>query len=309
MIIYLDVVLIENLCMNCIILFATAYVLKIKRNHIRIVISALLGGIYSILAYVGNLKIYSNIIAKIILSVLMIFIAYMPKSWKQIIKEILIFYLVSFLFGGCAFALLYIVKPQEVLIKNGILIGTYPLKIAILGGLMGFALVSISFYIVKSKLSKKNIYCNLTIFFEEKEQTMKALIDSGNMLKEPVSNLPVIIVEKSELYNIIPKNVLMKLEQIIGGDDIEELYQENELKFINRIRTIPFKSIGKENGMLLGFKLDRIKIENEDNVKEINNVIIGIYDNKLSKDLKYSALVGLDLIERNEKNEFFTNTY
>ena len=54
MIIYLDVVLLENLCMYYIILFATGYILKIKINHIRLIISALIGGIYSILAYARN---------------------------------------------------------------------------------------------------------------------------------------------------------------------------------------------------------------------------------------------------------------
>ena len=45
MTIYLDVVLIENLCMNYIILFATGYLLKKKMNHIRLILSALFGDI------------------------------------------------------------------------------------------------------------------------------------------------------------------------------------------------------------------------------------------------------------------------
>ena len=75
MTIYLDVVLVENLCMNYIIFFASAYVLKKKVKHIRLIISALIGGIYSILAYVQILQIYSNIICKFILSIVMVYIA------------------------------------------------------------------------------------------------------------------------------------------------------------------------------------------------------------------------------------------
>ena len=51
MTIYLDIVLIENLCMNYIILFATGFIMKIKLHHIRLILSALLGGIYAILSY------------------------------------------------------------------------------------------------------------------------------------------------------------------------------------------------------------------------------------------------------------------
>ena len=58
MTVYLDVVLIENLCMNYIILFATSYILKIKQKHIMMILSSLLGGIYAIATYMGVLKIY-----------------------------------------------------------------------------------------------------------------------------------------------------------------------------------------------------------------------------------------------------------
>ena len=76
MTIYLDVVLLENLCMNYIILFATGYLLKKKMNHIRLILSALLGGIYSILSYMQILEIYSHFLFKVMLSIVMVYIAY-----------------------------------------------------------------------------------------------------------------------------------------------------------------------------------------------------------------------------------------
>ena len=132
MTIYIDVVLLENLCMNYIILFATAYILKKRRNHIRLLLSAFLGGVYSILSYMQIMDIYSNTFIKIMLSILMVYIAYDAKNIKSLAKQVVIFYLTTFVFGGCAFSLLYFIKPQEILIKNGMYVGTYPLKIAVL---------------------------------------------------------------------------------------------------------------------------------------------------------------------------------
>ena len=151
MTIYLDVVLIENLCMNYIILFATGYLLKIRLKHIKLIISATLGGIYSILAYMEILEIYSNFILKVILSIVMVYIAYKAKNIKQLAKQLIFFYLTSFVFGGCAFALLYFVKPQEILMRNGVLVGTYPLKIAILGGMVRIYNCSYSISFCKDK--------------------------------------------------------------------------------------------------------------------------------------------------------------
>ncbi len=300
MIVYLDVVLIENLCMNYIILFATAYILKLKRNHIRIIISALIGGIYSIIAYMQILKIYSNFFMKIILSVAMVYIAYNPKSIKQLIKQLVMFYLISFVFGGCSFALLYFIKPQDILMKNGVYIGTYPIKIALLGGIVGFTISVIAFKIVKRKLSQKDIYCKIIIYINEKNIEVNAMLDTGNMLKDPITRMPVIVVEKDILYGIIPDKILDNLEKIIGGDVENELYEDENVEYISKFRVIPFTSLGKQNGLLLGIKADKILIENDSNKEKIKNVIIGIYDKKLSKKNRYNALIGLEILEGNE---------
>jgi hypothetical protein len=45
----------------------------------------------------------------------------------------MLFYLVSFTFGGVAFMLLFFLKPDEIIYEDGHLIGTYPIKIALLG--------------------------------------------------------------------------------------------------------------------------------------------------------------------------------
>lgn len=306
MTVYLDVVLLENLCMNYIILFATGYILKIKQNHIREIISALLGAIYAIITYMQILEMYSTITMKIILSISMVYIAYKPKNIKSLAKQLVIFYLTSFVFGGCAFALLYFVRPQDILMKDGIYIGTYPIKIALLGCIVGFTITVISFKIVKSKLTKKDMICNIKIYIKEKDIEMPAIIDTGNMLKDPITRVPVIVVERDILYGILPNKILNNLSQIIGGDVSGEIYEEENIEYISKFRVIPFSSIGKENGMLLGFKADKVIVEINGNEEEIKNVIIGIYDKKLSKKGTYSALLGLDLLGGSEESESIT---
>jgi len=307
MTIYLDVVLIENLCMNYIILFATGYILKIKIKHIRLIISALIGGIYSILAYTEVLEIYSNIAMKLILSIVMVYVAYSPKNIKLLSKQILIFYLTSFVFGGTAFALLYFVKPQDILMQDGVLIGTYPLKIALLGGIVGFTITVIAFKIVKYRISKNDMFCEIEIFFGEKSVKLKAMLDTGNMLKDPITRMPVIVVEKDILYEIIPYKILDNLEKIIGGDVPDEIYEEINVEYISKFKVIPFSSLGKQNGLLLGFKASKIVTYIDTNEEELKNVIIGIYDKKLSKKDKYNALLGLEILEGSNENEYFTS--
>lgn len=215
MTIYIDVVLIENLIMNYIILFATGIILKNKIHHIRLILASLLGAIYSIVAYTSVLNIYSSVILKIILSVIIVYIAYNPQNIKKLWKYILIFYLTSFVFGGAAFALIYVVRPQDILMKNGLFLGTYPLKTIILGSIIAFIIIITAFKIVKTKITKNDMFCTIKIKLNEQEIETKAMIDTGNLLKEPITNTPVIVLEHNLLYECMPKEILNNLENII----------------------------------------------------------------------------------------------
>ncbi len=305
MTIYIDIILLENLCMNYIILMATGMVSKSHINQIRILVSSLIGGIYAVISMLSILNASITLVLKILLSISMVYIAFNPKNFKQIFKELVIFYLVSFAFGGCAFYLLYFIKPQEILMKNGIYIGTYPLKIALMGGILGFAVVNIAFKLIKGKLSKKDIFCNIEVKFNGKSAKMKALIDTGNLLKDPLSKMSVIVVEAEKIEEIIPKEIIKKITLILGGGKDENLEEE----YISKFRIIPFSSLGNQNGLLLGFIADNVIISSDEYEKNIPKVIIGIYENSLTKNKLYSALVGIDVIERNDdKNEFFAVT-
>ena len=294
MTIYIDVVFIENLIMNYIILFATSIIIKIKVKHIRLILASILGAIYSIIAYMSILEMYSSVILKIILSVIIVYIAYNPQNVKNMWKYLVIFYMTSFVFGGAAFALIYIVKPQDILMKNGLFLGTYPLKTIILGTIVAFVVIVTSFKLVKSKISKKDMFCTIKININKVEIETKAMIDTGNLLKEPISNTPVIVVEHTLLYDCMPKEILNNLENILGGD-FENISEEVKNKYISKLKVIPFSSLGKQNGMLIGIKPEEVTVINDENENKINNVIIGIYNKSLTKRGEYKALIGIDL--------------
>lgn len=289
--IYLDIVFIENVIMNYIILLATVIITKEKLNQIRIIISSIIGGIYAVSYYVTKFSTYITIPAKVILSIVMIYIAINPKSIKKMIKELIIFYLTSFAFGGCAIAILYTIKPQNIINKKGSLIGIYPIKVALIGGIIGFITIIIAFKLVKNKMSIKDLFCTVKIIDNGTEKKVKAFLDTGNFLKDPITNLPVIIVEKEKLIDILPREILENTNKIISGEfEIKD-------KYISKLRVLPFSSLGKQNGMLLGFKVEKvIVILNEEEVIR-NDVIIGIYDKKLSINEKYECLIGMNYLE------------
>lgn len=291
MIIYVDIIFLENLFMNYIILFATGIIIKTNLKITRTLISSGIGSIYAVITYMSMLEIISNFFLKIILSIVMVYVAFNSNNFKILFKQLIIFYLTSFTFGGVAFALLYFISPQKILIQKGVLIGTYPIKIVLVGGIVGFIIITTAFKNIKGKLSKKDILCSIKISINNKTKFIKAIIDTGNFLREPITKLPVIVIQKSALEEIIPNYILDNLDKIIKGEDVD--LKEH----VSKIRLIPFSSLGKENGILIGVKADKILVERDEKEILIENVIIGIYNGILNKSGKYESLIGLEILE------------
>ena len=295
MTIYIDILFLENFILNFIILYGAGLISKSKIRFGKIAIGSLIGAVYAIMYYYMKSKIYSNLIIKITSSIVMIYIAFTPKSMKEMIKIIVFFYLTSFAFGGAALGAIYVMDTQKITIQNGVIIGDYTLKTIFLGVVIAFVIVICAFKLVRSKFSKKDLFCNIIIKINQKEIKTRAMLDTGNLLKEPITNIPVVVVEHTLLEGIIPTEILDNIENILGGD-LEKISEKTKNEYMSRLKVIPFTSLGKQNGMLLGLKADEIVVVEEENKKNVDKVIIGIYNKKLSKKNEYKALVGIDIL-------------
>ena len=294
MTIYIDIIIVENLIMNYIILYATGLISKSKISYLRIFFASFIGAIYAITEYVSKLNIYSNMIVKIILSIIIVFIAFYPQNVKKMCKQLILFYLTTFTFGGVATYLIYVLKPQNIIIKNGMFVGTYVLKVIFIGAIIGTSILIIAFKFAKNKITKKDMICKVKIKLNGKEITLDTMVYTGNMLREPLTGNPVVVVEKTSLYELMPKEILNNTESILGGD-FEKIPEYIKNEYISRLKIIPFSSLGKQNGMLLGIKPEKLEVINDQLEEEKNNAIIGIYNKSLTKRGEYKALIGIEL--------------
>ena len=293
MTIYIDIIIVENLIMNYIILYATGIISKDKISYTRIFFASLIGAVYAVTEYILKLNIYSNILIKIVLSIIIVYVAFYPQNVKKMYKQLVMFYVTTFTFGGVATYLIYVLKPQNIIIKNGMYVGTYVLKVIFLGAIVGTAILFVAFKLAKNKITKKDMICKIKIKINGKEKVLDAMVDTGNMLKEPITGTPVAVVERTSLYDLLPKEILNNTESILGGD-FGKIPEDIKNEYIPKLKIIPFASLGRQNGMLVGIKPDKIEVINEQKEKN-KNAIIGIYNKSLTKRGEYKALIGLEL--------------
>lgn len=295
MTVYIDIIFLENIILNFIILYATSIISKSKVNLVRIAIGSLIGSIYVVFYYLSKIEWYSNIFLKLFLSISIVYISFNTKNVKELLKILILFYLTSFVFGGATLGVIYIVNPEGITIQDGIIIGSYTIKTIFIGIILAFIILITAFKTVKAKFSKKDLFCNIVIKINNKQVKTKAMLDTGNLLKEPITNIPVLVVEHNLLYDVIPNEILDNIENILKGS-LENIAEELKNEYISRLKVIPFSSLGKQNGMLLGIKADGLIVEKENKKKFIDKSIIGFYNRKLSKNGEYKALIGIDII-------------
>lgn len=297
--VYLDILFLENLIINYFILLLTSKFTNIKTSTLRLFLGALLGAVYVlVLILCPNLKIYYTAGSKIVLSLIIIYISFPFKTIKIFLKNVIVFYLATFLFAGATFAFVYLSNGGG-FIRNGIVYIFRDTKwiMFILAIASVFIMVRIVLEIMKGKITKEKLEVPIKLSFEGKVVELSALVDTGNFLHDPLTNKPVVIVEYKAVMDIFPTDLqrILEMPDISNLDSIYEAFTSS--KWFSRFRLIPFSSLGKENGMLIGLRPDYIKIGSKNGYEEVNDVIIGIHNQELSSNNSYRAILGVDLLQ------------
>ena len=295
--IYVYIIFLQNIIINFIILWATSKISDVETTFFRIFLSSMAGAFYAILfLIIHNLPIYSAL-WKFVFSIIMVYIAFRPRRIKYFIRIICVFYLTTFLFAGAAFALLYLIQGEG-FIQNGIIYVFWETKLTVLvlSILLVLIMIKIIRNIIKYRLNKENLYVPVRISFENESICISALIDTGNSLYDPITRKPVIIVEFKALKKLLPQEIRKMFDSCEDKDLVGLTDIVSGSKWAQRFRLIPFRSLGRENGMLVGFKPDLVEIGENLDKNKMKNVVVGIYNRTFSKADKYSALLNRELI-------------
>lgn len=293
--IYIDVIILENIIINFLILYVTSRFVKIFVPTYRLLIGAVIGTVYVVfLLLIPSIDFYYSAIAKFLLSLVIVEATFFSKKIREFIKLLVCFYISTFMFAGGAFAIIY-VSGRGGFVRNGVyyMFGQSNGLIMLLAVFFIGIAVKAFYEIIQSRSLKGKMFVPVNIKLNDKSLNLKGLVDTGNSLHDPISNLPVVVAELDCLKEILPVSISDALSKPIGNnfDNIAEVFSECEWDL--RVRLVPFNSLGKENGMLIGFKPDRVFV-GEDHKEML--AIVCIYSRRLSHNNSYTALLSPDLV-------------
>lgn len=294
--VYGDIIFAENLMMNYLILFSTAKLTRSRYRRINIILASAAGAVYSVFYYFPGYEYLYTWLLKIIFSLFIIAVAFVPYTLKEFGRITMVFYIISLLFGGAAFGIYYFINGINFSYKGVFYIESFPVRLLLISILSAAIIIKFSWAHIIPRIRREKILVNISILQGNKSIYSVALIDTGNSLKDPLTNLPVLIAEYEAIKELLPVEIQKIFEKNKDNNLNAILSVLSGSEWLTKFRFIPFKSLGNENGMLIGFKPDAIVIEDKNNRQSIKDIIIAIYNRRLSKDGEYSALLHPDIL-------------
>ena len=291
-IIYIDVLFAVNLIINYVLLKTTCVFVTLKETRLRIAVGAFVGALYAVLIFFPDFSLLYTSIFKFMISMLIIATAFPFYSFRSYIKAVIVFYLVSFAFGGCVLGVFYfsdIGSRIGAVYSNGILYFNFPWTVLLVSVLLFRISVKIFNVVSKKYYTTHSMKKKLLLYYDGKTAEVTALLDTGNSLIDPVSLSPVVVAEYKSIKTLFSSDIQGEFERL-NTENITWVISEMVYKGLP-VRLIPFSSLGNENGMLIGFSPDKAQIQDEYGVRTLNKCVVGIYEKTLTKDRSYGALL------------------
>lgn len=255
--VYIDVFFLINFSMDFLGLFLAARLLSRRESLLRLLLAALLGGVYACVALIapidGALSAFSFIIDAIACLVMAFVAVFHRRSLRGVISFALVFGAISILLGGAMTALFYAFNRLGLdkafgggeSSGDGISVWLF----AIFAAISGFiALIGGRFF--KKKASRQRGH--VEIVYRKRAVRLDCICDSGNLLREPISRLPCILVDAEAVKNLFSREVY----DCIRNDNLAELSSPEA----SRIRMIPACDASGEI-MLVGIRPDNIRLD------------------------------------------------
>ncbi len=253
--VYLDLYFLVNVSMDLLCLLITAALLHRAVKRWRVLAAALFGGAYAAAALLLSFGGVVGFLFDIGAALLMCVIAFFGRGasfWRLLWQCTPVQMLVSMLLGGVMTALYSWLNrlnlPLEALQGDGLSVWTF----ALLTAVASFATLRGGRFLGHSQ-KQKRLSVRVTLF--GKSVALSALVDSGNLLRDPISGKSVIVAELSRLSPLLPS------ELCLG-------YQNNDLAdrldgapWAGRVRPIPARTATGEQ-LLFALVPDAVELCN-----------------------------------------------
>ena len=272
--VYADLLFLINAGMDGLCLLLTGKLLHRRVKAWRVAVGAVLGGIYAVAALLlPDVGQAPSLFCDLAVCVSMCAIVFGEgrRGWiKRLLATAGVYFALSMALGGVMTALYHLLNRAGAASLlaglseggGGGLESWLFLLLVLIGGavsLWGGRLL---------RRSRAVSFCTVTVELDGRSVTLRGMVDSGNLLRDPMGGRAVICAERTALGKILPPS----LAAVMRGASPESVgLSSSEAR---RVRVIPAGTATGE-GLLYGFLPDRITVTAEEDTqgREIDAVV------------------------------------
>lgn len=269
---YLDSLFLLNFGMNLLLLCLVDHSMGHTATWYRLVAGAGAGAACYLLPFLWK----GTAVGKLLLcflpgTLVMLFLAFPIRSLRSLGVYFRKQMLATFLIGGILAALLRGFPPgRKYLPGIGMVLG--------LGVFSGWLLV-----LGQKKEARNAAYCEVELQGEMQKVRIRALVDSGNTLTEPISGAPVSVLDARIFYRLWPEGLPV-------------------------FRAIPYHSVGKKSGILKGYRIPQMTIISQGVERKYKEVYLAVSGEEIAGDeipmLLHPALLGAERTQNKNAGQY-----
>ena len=200
--IYLDVLIITNICLTAVFIECTARLTHLKPARKRVVIGSSIGGISSLLAVLYAESFFEGVmlsLVKLLTIFLIVYVTYEIKSFEQLIKYSFIYILVNLFFAGLCLLLWRTGRGRMIYINTLTIYLDISLIKLMAASTVTYIALCIYEYMQRKSFCKSKSY-RILLKIEKLEYCLPAIADTGNNLTDAFTGKPVVIIVSDELF-------------------------------------------------------------------------------------------------------------
>jgi len=275
--IYGDILFFLNSMIDFLLLIITALLGNIPIRKRRFLIAAVCGGTYAVLTVPlqGNEKLILFLLVGWLLCV----IAFGFDSLRKTFFQFLLFLFAAAICAGSICAVCFI-SANSTQLNQSLHEVLRPAPKLIFGTALIVSLLLGT--ILKGCANEKQVL-HMTVSHGINEITVHALVDTGNCLRDPINNAPVLILWKKQALPLFTEQIKRILENTDLNDAASALPQ------LTAFRLIPYRSIGTKSGFLLSTSA----ICKEHTKKKTHQICIALSEDPISNGDLFDAIIGI----------------
>lgn len=245
MTVYLDVLFALNAVVNILLLHAVCLFAGRQTGALRLILAGCLGGVYAVLAALPQLQWLGLWPGKMVCAALMLLAAF---GWqRQTLRLALWFGVLSAAFAGVVLVLTGVFGVGVFMLGGT---AVYPISVQALVLTAGISYCAVS--LLLKHFGRHSAAADLrpiTICLAGQKHRFTALVDTGNLLRDPLTGKEVFVLDSSCAGQLLP--VLQGIPLTQPTQIFAKLAPR-----VPGLRLVPYRAVGVPSGLLLAVRCD-----------------------------------------------------